>query len=240
MTERRDASDAAAVIGDVIERVFASVEHVRDLMSERYQDAVSRGESLTDADLCAIGPSILELLSRPGEVAVGMGLIVEPGLLPSHPLRMEWWQWGSGKEGPAPLEVDLHPDSLGFYDYAAAEWFSVPRRTRKRHIVGPYVDVHGTDRYVLTLTVPVEVAGTFLGVAGADVPVTRFETLVLRRLGRTAGNVVLVNNERRIVLSTSARWITGSLLPPAEESGSIHAMAQLPWQLLVPAAPERG
>jgi Cache domain len=233
MAERRQASEAALVIGEVIESVFTSVAVVRDLMVSCHRAAQSRGEELTDTDLGLLGPPILEILRRKGEVAVGLGLILEPGLLPTHPLRLEWWQWGSVHEDPQQLEVDLHPDSLGFYDYAAAEWFAVPRRTRQRHIVGPYVDVHGTDRYLLTLTMPVEVDGRFLGVAGADVPISRFETLVLRRLGRTPGDVVVVNSERRVVLSTSAVWITGSLLAKTERAGNPHALPELPWQLLV-------
>lgn len=231
----QQAADAAAVIGEVIERVFASVAEVRDLMLDCQQEAAARGAGPSDDDLRALGPSVLEVLRRPGQVAVGLGLIVEPGLLPTHPLRLEWWQRGAGGDGPARLEVDLHPDSLGFYDYAAAEWFAVPRRTRERHIVGPYVDVHGTDRYLLTLTMPVEAEGVFLGVAGADVPITRFETVVLRRLEAGAGDVVVVNSHGRVVLSTSARWITGSLLEDPAKCGSMRSLPGLPWRLLVPS-----
>src|SRR5690606_29758957 len=104
----------------------------------------------------------------------------------------------------------------GFYDYAAAEWFVVPQQRGRRHVVGPYVDVHGTDLYLLTLTMPIVADGHFLGVAGADVPVARFETLVLRELGDvpSGGDLVVVNTEGRVVLSTSARWLIGSLAQP--------------------------
>ena len=56
-------------------------------------------------------------------------MIVAPGLLPNERRHLEWWQYLPGREQPSALHVDLNPDSLGFYDYDTAEWFSVPRRT---------------------------------------------------------------------------------------------------------------
>ncbi len=223
MAETQGRTSVEVAVGEVIESVFASVEEVRRL-------ALSC--TLTDEGVSGLAPAIHDLLRKPDEVAVGLGLILEPGLLRTHPLRIEWWQRPSGHDDPVQLEVDLHPDSLGFYDYAAAEWFAVPKRTRERHLVGPYVDVHGTDRYLLTLTMPIEADGTFLGVAGADVPITTFETLVLRRL-EPGGEAVVLNAERRVVLSTSSRWITGSLVSKGDAT-SARALPGLPWELLEP------
>lgn len=224
-------ADPARVIETMVERVFDSVAQVRATMVDAERAAARRGERLTDDDIRALAPTFRRLLLEPDQIAVGLGLILEPGLLASHPLRIEWWQWSAAAhDRPVNLEVDLHPDSLGFYDYAAADWFAVPRRTRKRHIVGPYVDVHGTDRYLLTLTMPVESGGTFLGVAGADVPISRFENLVLRQLG-PGGDTVVVNEERRVVLSTSSRWLTGSLLPEGASAGA-RGIPNLPWTVL--------
>ena len=129
---------------------------------------------------------------------------------------------------------DLKPASLGYYDYTAAGWFDVPRRTGRRHVYGPFVDVHGTGRYLLTLTEPVVVGGEFLGVVGADVPVSRFETHVLGVLGPLDRTFVLLDQGDRIVLSTSPRWLVGDLVtagavlpgPPEEIPG-------LPWRLHV-------
>jgi len=220
----------ATVSGDAIEGIFATVAEVRRTTLARFAE-VAAGRPLVDADVDALGPAFVDLLGEPGEVAVGLGVILEPGTLASHPLRLEWWQRVPGSDDPVPLEVDLHPESLGFYDYVAADWFAVPRRTRARHVVGPYVDVHGTDGYMLTFTMPMEVAGRFVGVAGADVPVTRFESMVLGRLGDD--DAVLVNAEGRVVLSTSSRWITGCLLPEPRPDG--RPLPAVPWELV--AAP---
>jgi hypothetical protein len=225
------ADQAAAVIGSVVERVFRSVAEVRDDLLAGYRAAGARGERMCDRDVTALREPLLALLGREREVAVGMGVIVAPGLLADRPLRMEWWQADAGK--PVMLDVDLNPASVGFYDYAAAEWFTVPRRTGRRHVVGPYVDVHGTDRYLLTLTLPVIADGEFVGVAGADVPVARFETLVLRELGELAADVVVVNPEDRVVLSTSARWLAGSRVD-LSGTADVHALPEPHWRVAVP------
>lgn len=230
------AQQAAAVIGAVVERVFATVMSVRDNALERHRCARQRGEPMCDRDITAMRGPLLDLLGRERAIAVGMGMIVSPGLLVDRALRMEWWQSEPERDNPIWLEVDLNPHSVGFYDYAAAEWFVVPRRTGRRHVVGPYVDVHGTDRYLLTLTVPVVADGEFLGVAGADVPVARFETLVLRELGDLAADVVVINPEGRVVLSTTALWLTGSLVTPgADASLGVRTLnlTDPPWRVLV-------
>jgi hypothetical protein len=226
------AQQAATVIEAVAERVFHSVAAVRNIVLESHRAARERGDPMRDHDITAMRGPLVHLLRRQREIAVGLGVIVSPGLLADRPLRLEWWQSEPDRDDPVRLEVDLNPHSVGFYDYAAAEWFAVPRRTGRRHVVGPYVDVHGTHRYLLTLTVPVIAEGEFLGVAGADVPVARFETLVLRELGDLAADVVVVNSEDRVVLSTSSRWLTGSL---ADEDGSRDVrplpLADSPWRV---------
>lgn len=229
----RDAPSRSldALVAEVIEGVFATVEDLHRETLACHEAATSRGEELTDDDIRGLAPGIAARLREPGQVAIGLGLILEPALIRSHPLRTEWWQWSATLGQPVQMEFDLRPDSIGFYDYAATDWFAVPRRTRERHVVGPYVDVHGTDRYLLTLTMPIETGGTFLGVAGADVPLTSFERNILRHTGED--ETAVVNHEGRVVLSTSSRWITGSLVPRAERRHA-RPLPGLPWALIEP------
>lgn len=228
--------DPTTVICAAIERIFATVAEVRRLVLDSHAAAVAAGRSYDEPDVAGLAPALVELLGASGQLAVGLGVILEPGTLPSRRLRLEWWQRPPGTDQPVALEVDLHPDSVGFYDYLSADWFAVPRRTRARHVVGPYVDVHGTDRYLLTLTMPVEVDGAFLGVAGADVPISAFERTVLPGLG--AGEAVLANDEGRVVVSTSSSWVTGALLPERGRRPGLR-LDGLPWELVEPPLPER-
>ncbi|MGY1701136.1 cache domain-containing protein [Geodermatophilus sp. SYSU D00766] len=216
----------AGIVGEVVEGVFATVAEVHAAaLRPAAREGLRSGRPVLDDD-------VRELLHRPGQLAVGLGLVVAPRPDRGLPLHLEWWQLDPDGGRLRTLEPDLRPTSLGYYDYTAAEWFDVPRRTGRRHVVGPYVDVHGTGRYLLTLTEPVVVDGEFVGVAGADVAVGRFEAHLLGRLAPGAP-FLLLNDEDRVVLSTSPRWLVGALVPPAGiAAGPATAVPGVPWRLV--------
>jgi hypothetical protein len=221
-----EVARVGAAISEVVERVFGTVTAVRTAALRSAARAGMR------AGLRVLDDGVRELLREPGQLAVGLGLVVAPRSEQGLPLRLEWWQIDPDGGHLRTLEPDLKPTSLGYYDYTATEWFDVPRRTGRRHVVGPYVDVHGTGRYLLTLTEPVVVDGEFMGVAGADVSVRRFETHLLQILGRLPAPFLLVNDEDRVVLSTAARWVVGGLLSPQTgptDPGT--AVPGVPWRL---------
>ena len=142
--------------------------------------------------------------------------------------------------------MDLNPESFGFYDYDTAECFSVPRQTGRRHIVGPYVDALGTDRYLLTFTAPVLADGTFLGVVGADVPVSRFERHLLGewhlsstgggRLGEAGAggtDLLIINSQGRVVVSNCSNALSGDLVHGSDPRASTVRvdLTDVPWHL---------
>jgi hypothetical protein len=221
----QEVAQVAAAVSEVVERLFGTVTAVREAaLRSSVREGLRAGRPVLD--------NVRELLREPGQLAVGLGLVVAPQPEQGLPLRLEWWQADQDGGPLRTLEPDLKPTSLGYYDYTATEWFDVPRRTGRRHVVGPYVDVHGTGRYLLTLTEPVVVDGEFVGVAGADVSVRRFETHLLQVLGRLPAPFLLLNDEDRVVLSTAPRWLVGGLLPPGagpSEPGT--AVPGVPWRL---------
>lgn len=226
----RDEAAATAVTA-VVEEIFAAAQAIREETLRVHRQVAARHRPLNGRDIAQLGPGIRARLRRNADLVIGLGLIIAPDVLGDEPLRLEWWQQEPGGTEPVPLVVDLNRPSLGFYDYEAAEWFDVPRRSLARHVVGPYVDVHGTGAYVLTFTVPVLADGTFIGVAGADVSAARFESRLTRTLPGRAGAVIL-NADHRIVFSTSARWLTGSrLLPSAAPELHLTELPALPWRL---------
>jgi hypothetical protein len=221
----------AAVVTAVVEEVFSAVSQVEADVLRLHRDASRRGATLRSADLATLAPSVRRGLRRHTGLLVGLGLIVTPGLLDDEELRLEWWQQSPDGDLTT-LDVDLNRTSPGFYDYEAAEWFAVPRRSAARHVVGPHVDVHGTGSYVLTFTVPVIADDVFVGVAGADVAAAGFESRVLAQLpaGRPA---VILNADDRVVFSTSARWLTGSRVSLSVATGELDVagLPGLPWRL---------
>jgi hypothetical protein len=221
-----DAGRVAAVVAAAVERVFACVA---DLQAAALV-------ALGPGDAAVAGAVELEarargLLATRGQLAVGLGLVAAPR--PERDVRLLWWQAEPDGGRVTALRPDLRPASLDFYDYTSTEWFDVPRRSGRRHVVGPYVDVHGTGRYLLTLTAPLLDRGEFLGVVGADVPVNRFENHLLRALDPEVEAVVVRNEEGRVVLSTSPRWLVGDLVDvPGQARAEVPGV---PWRLHLPS-----
>ncbi|MGL5857006.1 MAG: cache domain-containing protein [Angustibacter sp.] len=223
----------ATAIGQAVAQVFRTVAEVRSAVL----DCVDAADGSLDAQ--ALRTAAVALLRRPGEVAVGLGLVAEAvggGSPDRRARRVEWWQLDERGGEPRALRPDLKPTSTGYYDYSSAPWFDTPRRTGRRCVIGPYVDVHGTGRYLLTVTEPVALAGVFLGVAGADVLVSRFEAAVLRRLGPASAPFLVVSDEQRIVLSTTPRWPVGELISTPDVPGRPGtSVPDVPWIVHLPA-----
>ena len=241
-TKHEATEHLAVIIHRVIDDAFTSIKVLHEAVLACHAAAERRAEPLCGDDISGLRDIVCSLLADPDHLLVGLGLVVAPDVLCDEPLRLEWWQRITSTSDVQPLVVDLDPDSLHFYDYAATEWFAVPRDSGARHVVGPYVDVFGTGRYLLTLTAPVIAGGRFIGIVGADVSVQRFETRVLRELGGLHPEeceLIVLGAERRVVLSTSTRWLTGDLLPP-EPHGAIDGppatyqdLADVPWTVRV-------
>lgn len=213
------AKDARESVEALVDRVFGAVDRLRD------------GVVGGPVDPATLQVRARDLLAEHRELIIGMGMIVAPGAAAGARRRILWWQDLGGPE-PTALQVDLNPHSLGFYDYGAADWFSVPRDSGGRYVDGPYVDVHGTDRYLLTFTVPVVAGGEFLGVVGADVPVARLESLLLPAWGRL--DAVVINADGRVVVGNTADALPGERL--ARGRAATVAVSDVGWRLSVTQA----
>jgi hypothetical protein len=223
----RDVERIAGAVTAVIERVFDTVAEIHPVAREVLRAGVDGGAAAVDLE-----GRVRTLLAAPEQLAVGLGLIVAPRPANGFHRRLHWWQVDPVADRLVALHPDLRSSSLGFYDYTAADWFDVPRRTGRRHVVGPYVDVHGTGRYVLTLTGPVLSDGEFLGVVGADVPVPRFEGHLLRALATVDPSFLLLNEDDRVVLSTSPRWLVGDLARATDApEGPATPVPGVPWRV---------
>ena len=170
------------------------------------------------------------------------GYVMSETALAGARRHLEWWHRGPDRTFQ-PLILDVEPGGPDCYDYYTMEWFFAAIAERRRFVSGPLIDLPCADVCIMTFTEPVIVgpgpadgtgSGDVLGVAGADVALSRFESLILPPLRRVAAPAVLVNRQRRVITSNDARWISGEKLPSAPRRGGDE------WQAVEPVTGDLG
>jgi hypothetical protein len=194
------------LVGAVAGEAFGLATRIAAEVTEVFgrQDAVRR------TDLAGVGALALPSLSDPAGRIQGAGYVAAVDALADSRWWLEWFMLRNGSAER--LLADTDPRGENFYDYGSLPWYEIPRATGRRHITGPYVDYLCTDDYTLTFTVPVLDGDRFVGVAGADVKVFTFEKAVLPCLRASHRTMAIVNAQGRVVLSNSARHVSGTLL----------------------------
>jgi len=109
-------------------------------------------------------------------------------------------------------QFSFDPESIDFCDYTREDWVLVSHREGACSVAGPYVDLGGVNYYILTSTTPILLGRSFAGVAGAGLRVDELE----RRLNHAARglptHLALLSDADRVVGSTAARLLPGSVL----------------------------
>ncbi|WP_019810860.1 cache domain-containing protein [Saccharomonospora halophila] len=204
----------------------AQAEVVRILASTR--------RPLCRADVAQVQPTLLNVLDQHRGFVQGVGLALDNGHLSDASRWMEWWR--SEDDEPACfVRHHLDPEHNYFYDYVNKEWFALPQRTKRPTVTGPFVDFAGTNEHTITLAVPVVHDDEFVDVLGADVAVEGVERLLIESLRLRSPDTVLLNENNRVVASTSARWWSGTLLrgaPGVEWSEEVDLGGDLRWRLV--------
>ncbi len=201
--------------------LFGSLEGISDRVSTSFED----GRPVSAAALSdAVEPPAFAVLAE--HPVVGAGFVAHQGWLSDRDLYLAWWQ-GDEKQ---PLAERGVPIGHHVFDYTRHEWFETPRSTGTRHVTGPYVDYVCTDEYVLTATVPVQVSGRYVGVAGADTRLETFERLMRDPL-RDGGDVVLINSHDRCVVAADPLLRSGQKVH-ADSYGRVQALDGLPFRVV--------
>lgn len=204
MTTHRAAQALLSTVAQEYERIFGALEPLA-------AGLVAAGAVRRD-DLIPLRQQVFDLLAAHRGLVAGAGVIIAPGRLADAHYWMSWW-WTRPSGTPEALRVNLDPTAPDFFDYPSADWYRTPERTLARHVAGPYVDYACTTEYATTVSVPVHADGVFLGVAAADVLVSRLEQRVLPALRRLGHSLALVNAEGRVIASASERYAPGHLVP---------------------------
>lgn len=145
------------------------------------------------------------------DAAFGYGFVAAPGVVEGQQRYLYWFQ--HSERGLRRLRLNFDPSDINVYDYLDMDWYTKAEQTQRPVLYGPYVDYTGSDQFVLTMSVPVMHEGRFLGVAGSDLLASRLEVELVPVLSQVEADTVIVNADRQVVMSNSARWIPGDRLP---------------------------
>lgn len=211
--------------------INTAVSPVFDVLREIRAELLTAEDPFTLESLTGVRKIAQRTVAGNTEWIAGTGYVAAVGVLSDMPRWIEWWMTGTG--APQPLRINLDPRLPDFYDYTSAEWFRVPRDSGSTSFDGPYIDARGTNQCTVTVAMPVNRNGTFLGVAAADLYLNGLERRLLPILHKVSDPVVLSNANGRVIASTDWRVLPGQLLgssdkPIAATCGSI------PWQVSPP------
>lgn len=222
---------AASAIADAVGDVFQALERLGDRLATAWQTAIELGRSFDTGALTELQTAVFTTLDQqPAFESAGYVLTEET--LADRDRHLDWWH-RNDEGGYEFLVLNLDPDAADCYDYYSMEWFLAALDGHRRFVSGPLIDLPCADVYIMTFSSPIVVDTRLLGVAGADVAVSRFESRIVPPLRSLSQQAVLVNRERRVIASNGATYTTGEKLPamPGADDG---------WSAVVPVTDDLG
>ncbi len=197
-------------VAQAIDGVFARLQELEHQVRNIWAVHDTAAGAISRRDFKVLRPLIDAHLHASRDGVQGTGVVLEPGALPDTELYLEWHQiHPNGRTSP--LDLNFNRSSDRYYNYLEMPWFRQPREHGKRVVVGPYVDLYGQDMYILTFAQPIHIEGKFVGVAGADVALDRFETVLMRALLKLDHEALLLTGQGRVVTANTARYGVGEL-----------------------------
>ncbi|PBC49876.1 hypothetical protein CJ179_11225 [Rhodococcus sp. ACS1] len=203
----------AAAIGKRIDGLFQFVAEVRARVDDVAARAAEHRKPLDRTALATIRPLVQNILQRDEPLLEGIGVAVGREALVDTPRWLEWWRRDTADSSHFVRHI-LNPDAVGFYDYQSREWFVHPIEQQRPLAIGPYVDAGGIEVCTVTLTMPLPLATGDVSVVGGDLSIPAMEHLLLESLGTLRPPIALVAANDRVIVSNSARYVTGSRLRP--------------------------
>ncbi len=212
--------DCARGIERSVSVIINTVEKVREDVFRLWAFGERKRSHVKRKDLAELQGTVRRLLAEADVHINGAGFVVAPDVLADARLHLEWWREGVKPGHVIPLKVNLDEGGDTFYDYPNMPWFHKPQAEGVGHVIGPYVDIMGIDMYICTFSLPIVYDDRFLGIAGADVPLSNIEAVVTRHLVEQDRPLILVNDDMRIIASSSSSYVVGDFFKPHAYSGS--------------------
>jgi len=214
------ATELARVVDTIGGRLQSLSAAVATVMQERVAESELR---------MRLARAVVSGLADDQVALDGLGFLAEPGTVSGAEYVMTWWVLT-----PNGVVVDerhvLDPKREDFYEYNRQDFFQIPRRSGRLYAQGPYVDYGGTNDYVISFSFPVILVDQFIGVAVADLLVATLEHQLAPWLAVISEPCVVINDERRVIVSNVADHIVGDVLGEARGATLAH-VDQVGWQV---------
>jgi hypothetical protein len=228
----------AGVVGARMDELFRLVEIVHRRVTDIIDGIAERHQVPDRAALASIRPLLHELLATDQPLLEGFAVAVSSDTLIDAPRWLECWR--RDKDGNSHfIKHVLNPESVGFYDYQSRDWFRAPIAAGHAVATGPYIDSGGIDVCTITLGIPLIAASGGTAVIGADLSIPGLEALLLRTLRTRRHQIILLAANERIVVSNSARHVTGARLRLTGAERIAHSVPvrsldprRLPWRIV--------
>lgn len=201
------AEECARKLSQWFNSFYGDLAYTADKMSESLSRRMAGRDKIIDSDLLDL-PDVSRSFLQGHLSAVGAGAIFAVASVSKAQGVLEWWLRDDAG-AITKREFDLVPDTDGFYDYEQQPWFTIAARTGHMTLVGPYVDYLGMGEYILTLTVPLNVNGEFVGVTGSDIRVRDLEGALVPDLRALHTDAALLNSQDRVIAGNSGRFLVG-------------------------------
>ncbi|MGH8485145.1 MAG: cache domain-containing protein [Pseudomonas sp.] len=209
----------ASQVNVAIGNVFEDLRTLSSAVSDMWMDHGADNGAFCEADLSALDAMIKPLLYCEHLKLHGAGIVFAPGQVAGKGMHLEWWCRGAGQT-VSPLRLNFNRQSERFYDYEAMPWYVQARQSRQPCAAGPFVDLHGTEQYIVAFSLPIYVEDRFLGVAAADLCLDSLETLLVKGLMRVSNEALVLNAEGRVLAANTVSWLAGDLVGPQEGAGN--------------------
>ena len=159
---------------------------------------------------------------------LGMGFIADQHWL-GHD-QIHWWYRSPDPGGTLqPLTAGTDPESFDYYDVTAADWWTAAAASEHPCSSGPYVDLSGTNAYVVTFSLCVRTPDQLLGVVAVDMPVGEFQARWQDALLDLPRPTSLIDSQGAVI-ATNAGRLLGAVIDPAEIANvARHEVPQTSW-----------
>jgi hypothetical protein len=206
------------VRADLTRKLTTLTDQIHSLMERMRIRILAEASEAHDDDrpteLAAFESFVHALYAAEAVPVLGMGFLPNPTALPNTKVR--WW-YNSGKfpDGRAslrPLTVGLKPEAMDFYDATSTEWWQNGANSDEPVVSGPFVDISGTNAYVVTFAQSVRIEGHLIGVVAADVTVATLQSLCQNDLLDMPRPTSVITREGMVIATNAGALLGGAVV----------------------------